>query len=189
MLCFYIASRPAPPLSCWSVPGWVQQINTAPTSSRIILGLAVENSSTVDCRIVAKSSGIAFDLLAASRLRLVGCSISSVSSKGSVVGEIDCVHKGWRHQEHNCSLFPSRIVTNPLQIVSREPSTQPLTLGTYDASFRLVIGFTYPLRSKRPVSKTTELRFRVYSSLQTTTVLDNNKEIFARRARRAVSNL
>ena len=122
--------------------------------------MAVENSSTVDCRIVAKSSGIAFDLLAASRLRLVGCSISSVSSKGSVVGELDCVHKGWRHQEHDCSLFPSRVVTNPLQIVSREPSTQPLTLGTYDASFRLVIGFTSPLRSKRPVSKTTELQFQ-----------------------------
>lgn len=179
LLCFYIASRPAPPLSCWSVPGWVQQINTAPTSSRIILGLAVENSSTVDCRIVAKSSGIAFDLLAASRLRLVGCSISSVSSKGSVVGELDCVHKGWRHQEHNCSLFPSQIVTNPLQIVSREPFYAASNFGYVRCI--LQIGDWFYM--------TTELRFRVYSSLQTTTVLDNNKEIFARRARRAVSNL
>ena len=139
----------------------------------------VENSSTVDCRIVAKSSGIAFDLLAASRLRLVGCSISSVSSKGSVVGELDCVHKGWRHQEHNCSLFPSQIVTNPLQIVSREPFYAASNFGYVRCI--LQIGDWFYM--------TTELRFRVYSSLQTTTVLDNNKEIFARRARRAVSNL
>ena len=83
---FDIASRPAPPLSCWSVPGWVQQMNAAPTSSRIILGLAVENSSTVDWRIVAKSWGAAFDLLAASGLRLTGEDRSICVEQGARTG-------------------------------------------------------------------------------------------------------
>ena len=83
---FDITSRPAPPLSCWSVPGWVQQMNAAPTSSRIILGLAVENSSTVDWRIVAKSWGAAFDLLAASGLRLTGEDRSICVEQGARTG-------------------------------------------------------------------------------------------------------